>query len=376
MKLDNANRHASEPLNFFRPSWMGEAPSEGCSRSARGGKSRKNCLSREGNVIKTERYDITVTKDKVSIRDRSTGESVEAWGDPHLWTGDGDKFMFTQDNLTIDLPDGTKVTIEPTEVEGSVSWVEKLHVMAGDNAISVEGIHTGAEPVFGELGFNAADVDAAVEDGIVLYAERSIDDLFSRQSGEELISQEFERLLDGMRGQSQSELFNRSFESVVEPTLRSTEGMDVYTRLFIIMGQLNKSLEESVNELEKIGQMRTKKNNLSRVDQRLTEVGDELSNIEQRLTDPNVPETVKTELRSRKATLEGQKSELSAEFDSLGGKQALDELSHRDFDTELQRLQFEIQQLTQMMQQFSQMMTNLSKNDHDAKMATVRNLRS
>ncbi len=373
MRLNRALRSAQDSVNFFRPDWMGEAPrASGCGS----GKGRKPRISREGNVIKTERYDITVTKDKVSIRDRECGSYVEAWGDPHLWTGDGDKFMFTQDNLTIDLPDGTKLTIEPTEAQGNVSWVEKLHVMNGDNVLSVEGIHSAAEPVFGELGFNAADVDAAVEDGIVLYAERSIDDLLSRETGEELISTQFERLLDGMRGQSQIELSNGAFQSVVEPTLRSTEGMDVYTRLFVIMGRLNKSLEDSVSELEKIGQMRTKKNNLSRIDQRLTEVSDELSNIAQRLADPNVTPEVKSELQSRKSTLEGQKSELSAEFESLGGKAALDELSHRDFDTELQRLQFEVQQLTQMMQQFSQMMTNLSKNDHDAKMATVRNLRA
>lgn len=308
MRLDRALRSAHDSINFFRPTWMGEAPrASGC----RPGKGKKPRLSRDGNVIKTPRFDITVTKDKVSIRDRECGAYVEAWGDPHLWTGDGDKFMFTQDNLTLDLPDGTKLTIEPTAVQGGVSWVEKLHVMNGDNVISVEGIHSAAEPVFGELGFDAADVDAAVEDGIVLYAERSIDDLFSRQTGEELIHTSGERLLDGLRGESNTDLWN----SAVEPALGSTKGMDIYTRLFIVMSRLQKALESKVDKLEEIGKLRAEQKN--------------------------------------KGKHKG-----------------------RDFDTEIQKLQFEIQQLSQMMQQFSQLMTNLSKNDHEMKMAAVRNLRA
>lgn len=308
MRLDRRPRTDSDPNNFLRPTRMG---GEQLARCGKSGRSRTARLQREGNVIRTPKYDITVVKDKVTIRDRQSGAYVEAWGDPHLWTGDGDKFMFTADNLTLDLPDGTKLTIEPTAVQNGVSWVEKLHVMNGDHALSVDAIHSGAEPRFGELGFDAADVDAAIEDGIVLYTDGSIDDLFSRETGLELSHTNGERLLDGMRGASGIEVWNRE----VEPVLASTKGLDIYTRLFLVMSKLQKALESKVDQLEEIGKLRAEQKNSSKH-------------------------------------------------------------KGRDFDTEIQKLQFEIQQLSQMMQQFSQLMTNLSKNDHEMKMGIARNLRS
>ena len=70
-------------------------------------------LATAGNVIRTGRYDITVSKGEVKVYDRQTKTWVRAWGDPHLHTSDGDKAQFHKDNVTLDLPDGTKVTIRP-----------------------------------------------------------------------------------------------------------------------------------------------------------------------------------------------------------------------------------------------------------------------
>jgi hypothetical protein len=111
----------------------------------------------KGNVIDTGKYEIVVSKDEVIVKDKETGKWFRVWGDPHLETSDGDKLGFTQDNLTIDLPDGTKITIVPTEANADgVAYIDTLYVMQGSKAVEVENIHGDGAPEFGEVTDDAA----------------------------------------------------------------------------------------------------------------------------------------------------------------------------------------------------------------------------
>ncbi|MEZ6196750.1 MAG: DUF1521 domain-containing protein [Planctomycetota bacterium] len=148
---------------------------------------RNDALKRNGNTIDTGRYDVTIVKDEVKIFDKDTNTWVKAWGDPHLNTSDGDATHFHYDNLTIDLPDGTKVTISPTEVNANgVSWVDKVAIMKGDQAIVVENVHGSGAIQFGPIADNAALVDQLFADGTVLRAGAEVDDLhFVNADGKE-----------------------------------------------------------------------------------------------------------------------------------------------------------------------------------------------
>lgn len=172
-------------------------------------------LSVEGNgTVDTGRYTIEATHNTVKIKDNETGKWIKAWGDPHLHTSDGDKAQFHEDNLTIDLPDGTKVTLQPTEKNGNgLSFVDKVAITKGDEAVVISGVHDNKISNTGVLdGEGAADgVDLSFEDGTVLEVGDELDDLFfTDENGdrlEEMVgedrSQRFnEWMLDGRGGAS------------------------------------------------------------------------------------------------------------------------------------------------------------------------------
>ncbi|MEL6478275.1 MAG: DUF1521 domain-containing protein [Pseudomonadota bacterium] len=172
-------------------------------------------LTVEGNgTVDTGRYTIEATHNTVKIKDNETGKWIKAWGDPHLHTSDGDKAQFHEDNLTIDLPDGTKVTLQPTEKNGNgLSFVDKVAITKGDEAVVISGVHDNKISNTGVLdGDGAADgVDLSFEDGTVLEVGDELDDLFfTDENGdrlEELVGQDptqrfNEWMLDGRGGAS------------------------------------------------------------------------------------------------------------------------------------------------------------------------------
>jgi hypothetical protein len=134
-------------------------------------------------TIKTPGYEITIQKGEVIITNTATGASVRAWGDPHLHTSDGDQMKFHKDNLTIDLPDGTKVTIKPTAVnEQGVAYIDSVAVMNGSKAYVVGNLdprNTSATP--SEQHYDSVSavrgLDRTWHDGTVLTVGNDVDDL-------------------------------------------------------------------------------------------------------------------------------------------------------------------------------------------------------
>jgi len=159
--------------------------------------------------IDTGRYLISVKEGEVKIYDKKTRTWVRAWGDPHLHTSDGDKAQFQKNNLTIDLEDGTKITIKVTEPNrNGVSRIDAVAVMKGSQAVVVEGLSDGKPGVkVGNVLNNADAVDAAWDDGTVLRAGHAVDDLTFAATGEEIVgtdpkSRFGEHMLDGKGGVS------------------------------------------------------------------------------------------------------------------------------------------------------------------------------
>jgi hypothetical protein len=167
-------------------------------------------LSTNGSdTIDTGRYLITVKENEVKIYDKETGTWTKAHGDPHFTTGDGDKAQFHDNNLTLDLADGTKVTIKVTDKQANgTAYIEAVAVMKGDEGVVVEGVHDGKAGVkMGNVLNNAASVDKMWDDGTVLVAGNQVDDWTFAANGKELVgtdpTQKFnEHMLDGKGGQS------------------------------------------------------------------------------------------------------------------------------------------------------------------------------
>ena len=123
----------------------------------------------DDKTVDTGRYQITVDEGQAKVFDKQTNTCVQVWGDPHVVTSDGDKAMFTKNNLTLDLPDGTKITFKPTDVKNNVALLDSMALQSG-NVLN-----------------NADALDARYADGTVMRAGQQVDDLTFAADGSELL---------------------------------------------------------------------------------------------------------------------------------------------------------------------------------------------
>jgi hypothetical protein len=148
-----------------------------------------NGLNTNGkDTVDTGRYLISAQEGQVKIYDKQTNTWVQAQGDPHLSTSDGDRAQF-QKNLTIDLPDGTEVKIKTTPQDSNgVSYIDKVAVLKGEEAVVMTGFHDGQPGVnVGHVLNNADAVAGQWSDGTVLRAGRNVSDLTFASDGKEII---------------------------------------------------------------------------------------------------------------------------------------------------------------------------------------------
>ncbi len=176
-------------------------------------------LTVSGNTIDTGRYLITGANQyvrpndggtaddgMVTVLDKATNTSVKVFGDPHVYTSDGDRADFQKDALEINLADGTQIQFKPTALTDGVSHIGAVAVTrAGQTVV--------------ETGFYAADGSAKVSTGTLQEGGPAtaqgfndpnatvlrtapggaLDNLFN-SAGIELNSKTSETLLDGMGG--------------------------------------------------------------------------------------------------------------------------------------------------------------------------------
>lgn len=124
-------------------------------------------------VFENDNYTITMGDDNtVTIRNKHTGETYQAWGDPHM-NIDGKHEWDFWGTTTLQLEDGTKVTIEttPWERNESMTLSSRVTITSGDYGVQVSGIDTNC---VGDLRIDEAPrfgntLDAVVGDGNVLH---------------------------------------------------------------------------------------------------------------------------------------------------------------------------------------------------------------
>jgi Domain of Unknown Function (DUF1521) len=123
--------------------------------------------------FENDNYRITMGDDNtVNIHNKNTGETYQAWGDPHM-NVDGEHAFDFWGTTTLSLDDGTKVTIETTPWANNpeMTLSSKVTITNGDYAVQVSGIDTNK---VGDLTFEEGKgwgglTDLMVADGNVLY---------------------------------------------------------------------------------------------------------------------------------------------------------------------------------------------------------------
>jgi Domain of Unknown Function (DUF1521) len=123
--------------------------------------------------FENDNYRITAGDDNtVTIFNKHTGETYQAWGDPHM-NVDGQHAFDFWGTTTLQLDDGTKVTIETTPWANNPAMTlsSKVTITNGDYGVQISGVDTNRT---GDLKFDEAPhhgglLDALVDDGNLLH---------------------------------------------------------------------------------------------------------------------------------------------------------------------------------------------------------------
>lgn len=359
------------------------------------------------NKYETQRYIITVNKGEVEIFDKLNKTTVKAWGDPHVTTGDGDKMQFQTDNLTLDLQDGTKLTLKPTAPDANgVSLIDSLAIMTPTGGELVENIST--DPTAGRHFDSALELDNLWQDGTVLRAGQQVDDLYYASNGQEIVGGDAnakfgEHVLDGKGGVSRNDflkgLENASIQDLMklplEDVLKILQGNN-HTGLPNAGIPKIKALLERVLQLIGSGGFNGPNgpgfdkgfNGLRQVMAALMEALNRLGHggaAPQNPGFPGLPGFRPGDFRPNfpstgslpnlgkddfKGAVLGQIRGIDGQINSIKSALASGQVPKEQMLT----LQLELQELQEMKRQLTEMLTSTMKSEHEAAMAVIRNL--
>lgn len=303
-------------------------------------------LTVRDNVIDTGRYEIVGKEHELWIKDRHSNTWVKLWGDPHGVTSDGDKFQFHKDNLTFDLLDGTKVTVQitPPNKKG-LAFLDSVAVIKGNEAIEMKGLSDGKPGVkIGEITNDVARIDKLYDDGTVLRPGFQIDDLFFGD-GTELIggdkSAKFgEWVIDGKGGTSKYD-FTAQVEEMCNHAKEVAEASGVERP------PIGASITEVLLWLYQV------------ISDKAKEAAEELKDKGQQF------QAQKTDAEKEVAKKDG------VEKDSAKDEEPATEVTEQD----LAVLGLRLQELTKMAEQIFTMASNVSESSHRARMVAANNMR-
>ena len=175
-------------------------------------------MSVSGNAVDTGRYLITASntysgpgshdpsKDgEITVRDLQTGSSVRVYGDPHVYTSNGDRAEFQRNGLQLNLADGTRVQFNPTAIKASgVAHIGSVAITKGDQAVTQSftyGADGAAHASIGPVQFRGADAISQDPNRTVMTTARDggLSTLVNAQ-GTALSNTQSQTVLDGMGG--------------------------------------------------------------------------------------------------------------------------------------------------------------------------------
>lgn len=157
-------------------------------------------------VFENDNYRITCGDDNnVLITNKCAGETYEAWGDPHMKV-DGQQAFDFWGTTTLNLDDGTKVTIETTPfgANPNMTLASRVTITNGDYGVRISGVDTNCT---GDLKIDEAKgygelLDAVTRDGNRLYENPAGSGFlgFDRDGRIRKVDQEFINETDLLKG--------------------------------------------------------------------------------------------------------------------------------------------------------------------------------
>lgn len=117
--------------------------------------------------------DLNERSSEMILTNKETGESSRIWGDPHFdMDNDGKTDVDFWGTISLNLADGTKITIDTTPWKGNedMTLASKLTITNGDRAIVVDGLDQNK---IGDMSIKQSDqgrlLDALNGDGLDVY---------------------------------------------------------------------------------------------------------------------------------------------------------------------------------------------------------------
>lgn len=148
---------------------------------------RRSDIAVYGNTATTKNYVLEFKKGdfaEVHVTDRKTGEKLGSYGDPYIKTGDGDFTSFQNGNVTINLPDGSELTLVPTDKPGGKNTIAKAVYTYGDDGV-VATFDAEGNPTTEARPGEGYSLDFKTRNGVNLFSKNgSIEDLFVPGGGE------------------------------------------------------------------------------------------------------------------------------------------------------------------------------------------------
>jgi hypothetical protein len=129
-------------------------------------------LTVKGNTVSDGNYKIIATDvdhGTLTVEDTKTGQSFTVYGDPHIKTSTGGTADFQHQNATFVLPDGTEITVEPTDNPG-VNTIDKVIITKGNDAVVMTGFTTNDIDTK-DLPHQGYSLDASTDHGTVMVAQ-------------------------------------------------------------------------------------------------------------------------------------------------------------------------------------------------------------
>lgn len=125
-------------------------------------------LSVSGNSVNTGEYTITASTNddgSLTITNNETHQSVEVWGDPHIKVNGQDTADFQNDDLNIQLQDGTVIHIQPTATNSDgKAHIAEVSITKGDQAVTMSG--DGSSGFVGGVNTSGVTDDAAYQSAL------------------------------------------------------------------------------------------------------------------------------------------------------------------------------------------------------------------
>jgi hypothetical protein len=115
--------------------------------SGNGGCGGGGQLSVSGNTVTDGNYKIIATDADhgITVEDTASGKSFQVYGDPYIKTDKGGTANFQHEPVTFKLPDGTEITVTPTNNTGpnSVNTIDHVTITKGNDAVTMTGFKNG-----------------------------------------------------------------------------------------------------------------------------------------------------------------------------------------------------------------------------------------